>query len=580
MTARPFEALFRPCPWPLALLLAFAIGAAHALAMLPPDVILGTGDFWAFPRGTIPGGRVDMAGELAGYRYLAQAPWMLPLLHLPNVIPPRGVDAFWLDPVPWVGLLARPVSALAGTTVNLLGYFLFLAFALPGVAMAALLRAAGARGLLAAAAAALLTDPMPLLLFEWGHIALCAQAFIVAALALYVAERRRAGWHNDWHDGRPHSWAWLFLLAFALLTHLYLFVMAGGIWAAATLEEFVEGRRPRATVLLRAVLTIAAILALGVAAGILSRDTASGGSSDFGGASMNLASPFLPQLSGAIPPLRSYWVGMRVQVLNYPGLGVLLVLAAAALVALARRRDRAAGPLRRHAALIAVLAAYTLFAVTNRVTLGARVLFEIPLPAKLIYALGAFHASGRFFWPVMYTLAALALLVLLRRAPRRLAVAVLAVAAVAQVVDAGPLRAAIADTTVHLVTPPFDRARAAALVAKADAVLAFPSYGCLVAAASVLPPAERPAREWLLADANVQLELLASLRNLPVNTATLARLVTDCAAEARARQAPLRPGAAYFYLDAVPPAPAQLGGHDPAAVCAPIDWLLACRLPD
>jgi Family of unknown function (DUF6311) len=576
MSPRRFDLLFRPRPWPLPLLLAFAIGAAHALAMLPVGLILGNSDFWAFPRGIVPGGQVDMAGELAGYRYLVQAPWMLPLLHLPNVLPPAGVDAFWLDVVPWLGLVARPLAAWAGGVVNLLGVFLFLALALPGVAMAALLRAAGARGLLAAVAAALLVDPMPSLLIEWGHIALCAQAIVIAALALYVAERRHAGWHNDWHDGQSHSWAWFLLLAFALLTHLYLFMMAGGFWAAATLEEFSEGRRPRARLLLRAVLTIAAIVALALATGILSPQTRSGGSDGFGIGSMNLASPFVPQLSGAIPALREFWVGMRVQVMDYPGLGVLLLVAAGALVRLAGGGPRP-GPWTRHWALLAFLLGCVLFALSNRVTLGARVLLEVPLPAKLAYALGAFRASGRFFWPVLYTLISVALLALLRARWRVVSVVVLAAACVVQVIDAGPLRAAIAASAAAPVPPLFDRARAAELLAPASALLVFPTIGCLYPEPVKLPD---PMRERRLAQANVELQLLASKRNLPLNTMANPRLAADCVGEAATRQAKLLPGVAYFYLEGAAPAAEQLGGRDPAAVCEKLDWVLECRLPE
>jgi hypothetical protein len=37
---------------------------------------------------------------------------------------------------------------------------------------------------------------------------------------------------------------------------------------------------------------------------------------------------------------------------------------------------------------------------------------------------------------------------------------------------------------------------------------------------------------------------------------------------------------AYVYLDAPPPAAAQLGGQAAEAVCRRIDWVLACRLPE
>jgi hypothetical protein len=424
---------------------------------------------------------------------------------------------------------------------------------------------------------------VPSLLIEWGHIALCAQGLTVLALALYVAGRRT----------RPHPWLWLALLALTLLTHLYLFVMVGGIWAAAIAQAALDDRAARPRLAMQAVLTVAATVALGVATGILSRDTASGGTTGFGVFSLNLASPFLPQLSGVFPPLAGYWVGLRSQVLGWPGTGVWLVVVAAVfslpLWERAGVRGRAArdservAPLtqpsptrgeglaiRRHAALVAVLLAFALFALSDRVTLGARVLLDVPLPDKLAYALGAFRASGRFVWPVTYAALAWGLLTLLRHQRQGFAAAVLAVAALLQVIDAGPLRTAVAASATHPLAPIFDRARAGEIIGGARALEVFPSSGCI----ATLAPS--PAREAWLNQANVELQLLASEHDLPLNSVVNSRLPTDCAAEARDRQAPLRPGVAYFYLAGPPP---STDGPTMGKECAVFDAVLACRLP-
>jgi hypothetical protein len=221
---------------------------------------------------------------------------------------------------------------------------------------------------------------------------------------------------------------------------------------------------------------------------------------------------------------------------------------------------------RRHAALAAVLLAFALFALSSRVTLGARVLLDVPLPDKLAYALGAFRASGRFVWPATFAALAWALLTLLRQR-QGFAVAVLALAAVLQVVDAGPIRAAISASAAQPLAPVLDRARAAEIIGSARALAVFPSSGCIAG----LHPS--PAQEARLNQANVELQLLASDKNLPLNSVVNSRLPTDCAAEALARQAPLRPGVAYFYLTGLPP-------DADGAVCAVLDWLLACRVPE
>ena len=146
---------------------------------------------------------------------------------------------------------------------------------------------------------------------------------------------------------------------------------------------------------------------------------------------MNLASPFVPQLSGVFPPLATYWTGMRSQVFDYLGIGVLLILSIA-LTAMLRWPDRR---LSRHLAMTAVLGAFFLFALSNKITIGSHTLLLIPLPENLRYALGAFRASGRFFWPVGYAGAVTGMIIVLRSFRPRTTLAILAVASVLQVID-------------------------------------------------------------------------------------------------------------------------------------------------
>ena len=306
--------LLRPRPVWVLLAVAFAIGLAHALTMLPVALVLGGGPFWVFPRGTVPGAYMDMGQELVGYLYLVQAPWVLPLLHVPNLVPPAGHNAFWLDPVPWLGLLGKAVHSAFDVVPNMLGIFLLLCFALPGVAMTLLFVATGRRGLAYALAAAVLLDAMPMLLFEWGHMALCAQFLPILALAMYAWNQRRPG-------DIGVALCWLGLLVLALLTHIYLFVMVGGIWAASLAQTGLDGRVGARRLLVEAGGVVGCVVALMLLAGMLSRETREGGTHGFGIFSLNLAAPFVPQMSGVIPPLRDYWMGMRAQVFGYPGLG-------------------------------------------------------------------------------------------------------------------------------------------------------------------------------------------------------------------------------------------------------------------
>jgi len=560
------QALFRPRGLLLLLAVSFALGAALCLTMLPVPVIIGNASFWNFPSGTVPGGMIDMAQTLVGDRYCAQAPWTVPILNIPNIVPPTGTNLLWFDAVPLLCLFGKSIVLIGGTPVNLIGVFLFFCFTLPGVAMTAVFRAAGQQGLICAIAAVGIGDSMPFLLFEWGHIALCAQFLIIAALLLYLLSQQHP------NDARVRA-GWIALLLVTLLISNYIFVMVGGIWLAALLQLGLDRRVTPARFVFEALAAVGVVALVAAAMGLLTRDLRFAGTGSFGVFSMNLGSPFVPQLSGVLPPLATYWVGMRSQVFDYVGAGVLFVLAAG-LSALARwPRFR----VRSHIALICVLGGFFLFALSNRITLGSHTLLLIPLPEGVAYVFGAFRASGRFFWPIGYSIAAAGTLVVLRSFRPRTASAILAVASVLQVVDTAPQRRAIAASTTYAAPAVVDRQRLDDAIAAARGIMIFPTFGC----ASIAPSDDVAvmARALRLQRANVELQVLGARRNLPINSAATDRLDTDCAAEASTRLEALDPGIAYFYLTGPMPGSEQLGGRDPDRVCHPIDWLRFCLVP-
>jgi hypothetical protein len=569
---RVADGLCRPRPWALLAAVALAVGAVQALAMLPLPLLLGAGDFWTFPRGTVPGSGSDMAQVVVGYVSLVRGPWGLPVLQAPTLLPPAGTNIFWLDAVPLVSLAGKLVFSATGSFVNLLGPYLFACLVLPGLAMAGVLWMAGQRGLVAAFAGAALADAMPFFLFEWGHVALSGHFLVILGLFLYAARLRqpRAGWV-------PYAWA--VLLGVAALTNFYLFTMAGGFWVAAQVQCGLDRLVPRPRLLAEAAATVAVVAALLLAAGILSPELGGARIAGYGMFSMNLASPFVPQLSGVIPPLARYWVGMPEQVFDYLGLGGLVVLLAGAAAALrgARRHGGLRPAARAHAALLVLCLAWYLFALSHRITLGGHLLLRLPLPERLVYAFGAFRAAGRFFWPVGYAAVAAGTVLILRRWPPRAAAVLLLLAAGLQLADVAPQRAAIAASARGPAPPALDRAAAAAVLARSQGVLVFPSFGCepadLDAGGHPTPAGAR------LSQAIMEIQLLAARANLPINSVDNARGAPDCAGQRRLMQAPLAPGRAYFYLAGFTPGRPQLAGRDPAEVCAMLDWVRYCLLP-
>src|SRR5665213_2124591 len=535
MRQRPLGALL---PWSL------AVGLAHALLMFPLGLIAGTSAWWDFPHGIITLSHADIGTSLAGYLYFLHAPWGMPLLHVTALGAPVGSNIAFVDAVPLVALLGKIAFTLTGHAVNLLGLWVLACYSLSAPAMALLLWEAGERRLLPVLAGAVFAAATPYLLFRWGHISLGEHFLPILALALYLRTVQRP-------DDRGVELCWFALLAACILVHPYFFAMAGPCWAAALAQNRIDGR-----------LSTRAVTALLLATGILAPGNASAGASGYGRWSLDPFSPFVPQLSGIVPWMAERRIGDTYQYEGfvYLGGGVLLLLVASLRTGIALICAR----WRAHAVMLIVLTGFVLFAISNVIDVGFASL-TIPVPWRILYYLGAFRASGRFFWPVGYALMALAVFATARAWKPGAAASLLVVAISLQLVDVAPLRARVWASSLAPTLPQLDRRDLAARVAQASAVIVYPSYAC----AGGIP------QEVL----GMEIILAAARADKPINSIYNPRLVADCAAEEARMREPLRPGTLYVYTRGYVPNSAQLGGADPAQACQSDGTVRHCLLP-
>ena len=232
-----------------------------------------------------------------------------------------------------------------------------------------------------------------------------------------------------------------------------------------------------------------------------------GGSWGFGHFSMNVLSPWTPQRSGLFPAMDRVidGTGGQYEGFNYRGFGVLLLLATALWVG----RSEIPSALRRYWGLSLLMLGLTLLALSHRVFVGGWEVLKIGGSPPLF--LEQLRSTGRFFWPVGYTLMAIGLAVAHRRLRRPLNIALILVAAVLQFVDARPLRNAVA-ARVHSdeqFRAPAELWRA--LIARHERLTIVPSFDCSGAWDS-------PLRHYIL-----ELLFHASSSATPVNTAYLNR---------------------------------------------------------
>jgi hypothetical protein len=374
----------------------------------------------------------DPAQHYLGWQFFRGEPWHWPWGRIENFGAPVGTGIVFTDSIPLLALPLKPFSSWLPAEFQYFGAWMLACYALTAVFAWRLMARATPHGWLRALGTLFFLMSPALLLRAYGHESLMAHWLLLAALDRYAA---------PWRGG-----AWLALLLAAALVHAYLLLMILALAAAALYRAARSGNTP----LRQAALGLAILLAAMWAAGYFAAAPRQLAAEGYGHYSANLLTYFDPMDWHGF--LRTYgrdtagkhewsqFLGARGQAtvgqyegFAYFGLGALLLAAYACLTLLAkpagRRETRFWWP------LLAVCAALFVAALSHRITLGGRVLVEIPWPSAVLDALAVFRASGRFVWPLYYLLLWAVLAVVVRHASPRLATVLLVVAVVVQYAD-------------------------------------------------------------------------------------------------------------------------------------------------
>ena len=304
---------------------------------------------------------------------------------------PEGVPVLFTDSNPLVTLLAKPFASLLPADAQLVGPFILFSLILQA-GFAWLLLRHHAPGAVALWAGVVLLAFPPTLANRFVHVNLMAHWTILAASYLFL----------DTNRGRQFRW-WAPLVTVTALTHSYLLIMVGAVWASAMVVCFMAGsRQTRLQTLMHgaAMLALVAMLAwwLGVGGQV--------SSGSFGAFSMPLDALWNPAVEGFSTLLPAYErsPGRGFEGFHYLGAGGLLLIATAALIAWRhppRESER-------------IIAQRLRGLVPALVVLAGLAVARLSLPAPILTVLDPIRASGRLFWPVGYIFVLMALLAVFR----------------------------------------------------------------------------------------------------------------------------------------------------------------------
>lgn len=539
--------------WPAGVALGALAGLILGLRVLDPQFIAGTGGKWIRPEN-------DYVAYLVAWNYYVVDAWRFPLFDIPAMGYPEGGSVLFNDALPLTALVTKALYQATGVRVNPFGWWILLAYVLQGAMAARIVRAVGVRSLVACAAAAILAVVNVAFTSRMGHTALSSHFLLLWAIALYFESVR---------EERLRAAELTALLAIALLVNAYLFAMAAAL-AAVIVATLAVRRQLRARDLRILAAGAAAVGVLGIAAGygLLLVSPSTMKSEGFGLYSWNLTGLLVPPngILGLLAGVPRYGTHGQYEGEAFIGSGALALLALCA-IAMPRAMLQHA---RRHTLYVAALAALALYAASNVVYAGDVLLVEYRLPAFAVSLGNYFRATGRFIWPLAYSLAILPLALIFRSWRWAPSAAVALGAVILQVNEAsGDLRYRRALTT-QAYEDLIDAPRVRGWLEQHERLWQYPSWACggLV-----------QGRRWPSRDANreLQLQLEASRAGVPTNSVYTSRALKDCAVEAAWLTHPTLEAEVLYVL-----APHAVAASPPLADlvrsegCVALDWAFVC----
>lgn len=472
--------------WP-GLVAVMALATLYVWWTFGPDFVRGVAPFWQT-------GTEDVTQYVAGFNFYFAAPWRWPLLAFDSLNYPVGTRVTFVDAIPIYSLLLKLVLPAEAWPLNPLGYWIMLCYVLQAVGswwIARELKIASWWFLLVLTAT-LLT--MPALSARLGHISLMSQWQLLFALALYI--------RGHYSKALPIL-GWTLLLVLGFYIHIYLFVMTGGIYAAAVIQTCRHrGWWPAwkyAWVPCVVWALTLPIMLLPLPAGNFLQATG------FGYYSMNVLSPFM---GGKYIQLAAQGMPGQYEGVNYLGLGALAAFAYGCW----QNAHRGERLFLRHWPLFVLMLGYALYALSNKIYLGSSLLLSLYYPSWTDYWTTQLRSTGRFFWPAGYCVVVFSLLMLYRRWNGKVFILAAAAFLIVQLSDVRPFhRDLVAYAARPLAETLHEELWDEFLGRDVERLYLYPKYSCADGGMMALPVMR-----------------YASRRNLKLNTGYISRYSPAC----------------------------------------------------
>lgn len=413
-----------------AVLLAAVLASLFFVSVLGTQILDPTSISWLM-------NEIDWAQHFLGWHLFRNEGWHFPPGKLASIENPVGASVGYTDSIPVMAFLFKPLTKILPDNFQYFGLWLLLCFCLQGVFAALLMRTVSSHWINQLLGAALFVIT-PILIGRIGHPALCSHWILLASLWLHFRE-----WKSFSLFRHLSSWGILTVLSAAI--HPFIAIMTLGLAFAFYLRSWLFNHmiKLKYGIFNFSMLIFLTLLVWWIAGYFgIGQIGPSYGTFGYGYFSMNLAAPGNPVgwsggiWGGRCSTFFKAWPAAtkgQGEGFNYLGIGMIILGLWAFLVSI--RRPPKFKTIKTLLPLGFVCLCFTLLALSQRITFANYAIAEIKLNHYLLAALSPFRSSGRFFWPVYYSVVFIIIAFLLRRHKLKIGIAILLFGLILQLVD-------------------------------------------------------------------------------------------------------------------------------------------------
>ena len=412
------------------LLIAAIFGAAAFPCIFGIEPLRYTGINWTL-RGY---DNTDITQHQTGWMFYRNSPWTFPLGIAVNLGYPEGTSTSYTDSIPVVSLLFKILSPILPEKFQFFGIYTCFCFVMQGFFSAALIYHFTKEKFYSSIGSIIFIFSSSFLERCFRHTALSSHWLLLAGLFIYFKGK-------DTFPFPKQNRLWCILLSVSLGVHPYLFAMNYALFIFSLWTTLTKYRNTEKTVS-SFVICNTTIFIFGYIIGFFGNKIEP--DSGFGTYSLNLNALINP--NSMYHTIWSHFLrsrptyGNQSEGIYYLGLPVFLTLLFTLLFFVIKSRNQFSNAVHSYTQLIFLMILFTVFAISNIVTFDDKVLFSLPMPAKLYNVLNIFRASGRFFLLPYYCIILIAVTSLykLLENNRKLLIILCIILSVSQIIDIYP----------------------------------------------------------------------------------------------------------------------------------------------